>query len=234
MRQKLLAGLVAVLLVVPGAATYAAEVVSAEPAEEAEAAVTTGGAIGTYFASRGKDLLDVFNLKLTLGDAGSILFHARATRLAQVGFGRFAGTKLGFDGPCAGLYGEGRVEYGLSVFYWAWIGRKTNPAGITEEAEKRNWFFGRVDDIKAGDSYREFYDANRPWHTVGGAVSLPFLPGLEAELNPAEAVDFVLSWFDIRGFRVPPPFYKVDNMGERVPAAGSMRWHGQEEFEQYD
>jgi hypothetical protein len=233
MRRKLLAVVVAAFVCTSGIVAVGAEtVVKAAPEEAVEA--PRRNPIAAYFVNRGKDLLDVFNLKLTLGDAGSILFHARATRLAQIGFGRFAGTKVGFDGPCAGLYGEGRVEYGLSVFYWAWIGRKTNPAGITEEAEKRNWFFGRVDDIKAGDTYREFYDANRPWHTIGGAVSLPFLPGLEAELNPAEAVDFVLSFFGVRGFRVPPPFYKVDNMGERVPAAGSMRWHGQEEFEQYD
>lgn len=229
MRGKLL--VVAALVLALGLPAVAGEAVA--PADE-EAAPPKPSPIAQYFTARGKDFLDIFNLKLALGDAGSVLFHARATRLAQIGFGRFAGTKIGFDGPCAGIYGEGRVEYGISIFYWAWIGRKTNPEGITADAVKRNWFFGRVDDIKQGEAYREFYDANRPWHTVGGAVALPFLPGIEAELNPAEAMDFLLGWLSVPGVRVPPPFYKVDNLGERVPAQGCLRWHGQEGFEQYD
>lgn len=233
MRGKLL--VVAALVLALGVNALAAEpAAKADPATEKKAEAATFDPVVKYVVNRAKDLLDIVSVKVSLGDAGSLLVHARATRLAQIGMGRFAGTKLGFDGPCAGLYGEGRVEYGLSIFYWAWIGRKTNPEAITAEATKRNWFFGRVDDIKAGETYREFYDGNRPWHTIGGAFSLPFLPGLEVELNPAEAVDFVISFLGIRGFRIPPPFYKVDNTGEKVPAVGSMRWHGQEEFEQYD
>lgn len=228
MRGKLL--VVAMLVL---AASWTAMAGAVTPTEE-EVAPPKPHPVAQYFLDRGKDFLDIFNLKVGLGDPYSVLFHARATRFAQVGFGRFVGTKVGFDGPCAGIYGEGRVEIGLSIFYWAHIGRKTNPEAITAEAVKRNWFFGRVDDLKATGSYREFHDANRPWHTVGGAVALPFLPSLEAELNPAEAVDFLVSWLAIPGFRVPPPFHKVENAGERVPAQGSMRWHGQEGFEDYE
>ena len=226
MRGKML--IVAALVLALGVNSFAAETAATDDSE-AKAKVKAGplDPVAKYFVNRFKDLADVASVKVTMGDAGSLLFHARATRLAQIGMGRFSGTKLGFDGPCAGLWGEGRVEYGLSVFYWAWIGRKTNPAAITDEAIKRNWFFSRVDDIKAGETYREFYDGNRPWHTLAAAFSLPFLPGLEAELNPAEAVDFVVSFFGIPGFRVPPPFYKVDSEGEKVPAAGCIRWHGQ-------
>ena len=229
MRGKLLVA--AALILALGLNALAGEAVA--PTEE-EAAPPKPSPVAKYFANRGKDFLDIFNMKMTLGDAGSFLFHARATRLAQIGFGRFSGTKVGFDGPAAGIYGEGRVEYGISIFYWAEIGRKTNPEAITEDARKRNWFFSHVDDIKKAENYKEFYDANRPWHTVGAAVSLPFVPGIEVEINPAEAVDFLLSWFNVPGLRVPPPFYKVDNLGERVPAQGCMRWHGQESFEQYD
>ena len=203
-------------------------------ADEEQAAAQQPSATTSYFQNRLKDFADIFSLKLALGDGGSLLGHVRLTRLLQIGGGRFSGTKVGFDGPCSGIYGEGRVEYGLSVFYWAWIGRKASEDGLSEDAVKRNQFFGRIDDIKAAATYREFYDANRAWYTVGGALSLPFLPGFEAELNPAEAVDFLLSWFNVPGLRVPPPFYKVDVTGERVPAPGSIRWHGQEEFEQYD
>ena len=187
-----------------------------------------------YLKDRGKDFLDIFNLKLALSDDLSLLMNVRATRLAQIGFGRFSGTKIGFQGPSAGIYGEGRAEVGLSVFYWAWIGRKCSAAGVTEDAIKTNRFFGRVDDLAATQTYREFYDANRPWHTIGASFALPFLPGIEAEINPAEAVDFVLSLFALRGVRVPPPFHKVDAKGEKVPAPGCIRWHGQEDFERYE
>lgn len=205
-----------------------------EAAEDAKASSTVPSMVLGYLGNRLKDFSDIFSLKLALADGSSVLGHVRLTRLAQVGAGRFSGTKIGFDGPCAGIYGEGRVEYGVSVFYWSWIGRKSSEAGITEQALKRNQFFGRVDDIKEDVQYREFYDGHRPWYTLGASAALPFLPGFEAEVNPAEAVDFVLSIFGVPGLRVPPPFYKVDVAGERVPAVGCIRWHGQEEFEQYD
>ena len=229
MRRKLL--IVAALVVAVGLTALAGEAVA--PDDE-EATPRRPSPLAQYFADRGKDFLDIFNLKLALGDGKSILFHGRATRIAQIGFGRFVGTKVGFDGPCAGIYGEGRVEYGFSIFYWSWIGRKTNPDGLSADAQKRNWFFGHVDDIKDTSKFKEFYDGNRPWYTVGGSVALPFMPGIEAELNPAEAIDFLVSWANIPGLRVPTPFFKVDSLGERIPAQGSMRWHGQEAFEQYE
>ncbi len=208
---------------------------TASVAAEAEGEAKKGPSpVLVYLGNRLKDFSDIFSVKLALADGSSLLGHVRLTRLAQIGAGRFSGTKIGFDGPCAGTYGEGRVEYGVSVFYWAWIGRKWSEAGVTEQAAKRNQFFGKVDDIKADEQYREFYDGHRPWYTIGASAALPFLPGFEVEANPAEAVDFVLSIFGIPGLRVPPPFYKVDVGGERVPAVGCIRWHGQEEFEQYD
>ncbi len=207
-----------------------------QPAAEQPAAAPAAKKcpFATYLDARVKDFLDIFNLKLSLSDDMSFLINVRGTRFAQLGFGRFSGTKVGFEGPSAGMYGEGRTEVGISVFYWAWIGRKTSPRGITADAEKTNRFFGRVDDLAATSTYREFYDANRPWHTVGASFALPFMPGIEAEINPAEAIDFFLSLFNVRGLRVPPPFYKVDIKGEKVPAPDSIRWHGQEDFEQYE
>jgi hypothetical protein len=204
-------------------------------AEEAAPPPAAKTPLCKYLTARGNDFLDIFNLKLSLSDDMSFLVNVRGTRFAQIGFGRFSGTKIGFQGPSAGIYGEGRTEVGISVVYLAWIGRKTSPRGINEDAQKTNRFFGRADDIKGGP-YREYYDAGRPWHTVGATIALPFLPGIEAEINPAEAVDFLLSFFDVRGLRIPPPFYKVDSVpkGERIPAPDSIRWHGQQEFEQYE
>ncbi|MBM4032582.1 MAG: hypothetical protein FJ291_12460 [Planctomycetes bacterium] len=236
MRRRLSALVMVGVLFTPGLAALAAEAATPQPAPEEAPPPPKRDAFRRYLVARGNDFLDIFNLKLALSDDMSFLINARATRAAQIGFGRFSGTKVGFEGTSAGIYGEGRTEVGLSVFYWAWIGRKTSPAGINEDAQKTNRFFGRVDDIKAAPTYREFYDANRPWHTFGLSFALPFMPGIEAEFNPAEAVDFFLSLLNARGVRVPPPFQKVDTIpkGERVPMPGCIRWHGQEDFEQYD
>ena len=236
MQRLSLAAALAVLALGVGTGVYAQEAPApANPAaEEAGPPPAKHNPVAQYFINRGKDFLDIFDLKLALSDDASLLAHVRATKFAQIGLGRFCGTKVGFQGASAGIYGEGRVEGGISIFYWAWIGRKTSKKGITEDAERTNRFFGHVEDIKAAATYRQFYDANRPWHTLGFAFALPFLPGIEAEVNPAEAIDFVLSWISIRGVRVPPPFYKVEVEGEKVPAPNSIRWHGQEEFEQYE
>lgn len=224
------------LVVVALVAALGVTALAGAPAEEEQAPPKKKCPMPKFLQDRGKDFLDIFNLKLTLGDARSFLIHARATRFAQLGFGHFVGTKIGFDGPSAGIFGEGRIEYGFSIFYWAEIGRRTNKEALTADAIQRNTFFSRVDDIKAAETYREYYDGNRAWHTVGGTVSLPCLPGIEAYLNPAEAVDFLLSWIPVPGFRVPPPFQMAPdaNIGEKYPAPNAIRWHGQEEFEQYD
>jgi len=234
MRRRVLAVVLVGCLFAQAAASLAAEAAAAPAGEQAAAPRHKRCLVMRYLLARGKDFLDIFNLKLALSDDLSFLVNVRATRLAQIGFGRFSGTKIGFQGPSAGIYGEGRVEVGISVFYWAWIGRKCSAAGVTEDALKTNRFFGAVDDLAATQAYREFYDANRPWHTIGASFALPFLPGIEAEINPAEAVDFVLSIFGIRGLRVPPPFHKIAGKGERVPAPDSLRWHGQEDCENYD
>jgi len=235
MRSLLLTAVLAGLVVALGTDGLAAEAVAqTSPAEQEEAPEVKQSPMARYCRARTRDFLDIFNLKLALSDGASMLMHVRATRFAQIGAGRFAGTKVGFQGASAGIYGEGRLEVGVSVFYWAWIGRKTTKKGITEDALKTNCFFGNVEDIKAEETYKEYYDANRPWHTLGFAFALPFLPGIEAEFNAAEGVDFFLSLFNLRGVRIPPPFYKVEVHGEKIPARGCIRWHGQEEFEQYD
>ena len=140
-------------------ASYASDAPPKMAAPQAEAGATSKQAAampsGNYFANRFDDFLDIFNLQLLLGDSRTIFVNVRATRFAQLGLGRFCGTKVGFDGPCAGTYGEGRVEAGISVFYWSWIGRHTNKKLITADAEKRNWFFGEIEDITDSSKYRE-------------------------------------------------------------------------------
>ncbi|NQT85322.1 hypothetical protein HQ560_01070 [bacterium] len=236
MRRSFLTIALASLVLASGLAVQAADAlaVPGPTGVEAEQAPKKTNPVVKYFCNRGKDFSDIFNLKIALGDGGSLLANVRLTRLLQIGGGRFKGTKIGFQGPSAGIYGEGRVEAGLSVFYWAWIGRRTSDKSISAHAQKTNRFFGHVEDILVSESYHEYYDANRPWYTVGGAFALPFLPGIEAEVNPAEAVDFVLSWIPIPAFRIPPPFYKTTVDGEKIPAPYSIRWHGQEQFEKYD
>lgn len=238
MRTGLLPVVLAAFIGLVAMASYASDAPPKTAAPQAEASAMSKQAAAApssnYLANRVDDFLDIFNLKLLLGDSSTILVHVRATRFAQLGVGRFCGTKIGFDGPCAGTYGEGRVEAGISVFYWSWIGRHADKKLITADAEKRNWFFGQIDDITDSSKYREYFDGNRPWDTIGATFAIPLLPGFEAYINPAEAIDFVFSLFGTDMFRVPPPFRKHMVNGERIPDPGSLRWHGQEQYEQYE
>jgi len=238
MRIRLLPVALATLVSLVALASYAADTAPKMVAPKAEAAPpakqAAAASSGGYLANRFDDFLDIFNLKLMMGDERTIFFHVRATRFLQVGLGRFCGTKVGFDGTSAGTYGEGRIEAGLSVFYWSWIGRHVDKKLITADAERRNWFFGQMDDITDSSKYREYFDGNRPWDTLGASFALPFLPGIEAYIDPAEAVDFALSFFAIDMLRVPPPFRKHEVNSERIPDPTTLRWHGQEQYEQYD
>jgi hypothetical protein len=238
MRIRLLPVVLAALVSLLALASYAAETLPKMSAPQAEGVLPVKQAAAdssdNYLTNRVDDFLDILDLKLLMGDSGTFFLHVRATRFLQLGLGRFCGTKVGFDGSCSGTYGEGRIEAGLSVFYWSWIGRHADKKLITADAEKRNWFFSQIDDITDSSKYREYFDGNRPWHTIGATLALPFLPGLEAYINPAEAVDFVFSLFGTQMLRVPPPFRKHMVNGERIPDPSTLRWHGQEQYEQYD
>ena len=194
-------------------------------------------AIGGYLWARVRDLGDIVTLKLGWGNYRSIGFQAKATSLIQIGAGNFEGWVFAIDRGCVGTMKEAEMELGLSLFYLGWISRQV--VWETEDAKKRNVFFGDVGEKKAItlEEIKMYDDENSHPMQVGAQVQLPCLPKIELFVNLGEIFDFPLSFFHIGGFRVPQPFYKQDGpdgeKGERIPAP-SIFWHGQEEYERYE
>ena len=191
-------------------------------------------AIGGYIWARVRDLGDIVTLKLGWGTHRSIGVQARATKLVQIGAGSFEGWVVAIDRGCVGVMKEAEIEAGVSIFYISYVGRKVT--WQTKDAERRNVFYGDVGE-KGELTFEDlnlYDDENAHPGSVGAQVQLPFLPKIEAFVNLGEVPDFVLGFFHIGGFRVPPAFHKQDGPeGERVPAP-SIFWHGQERFENYE
>ena len=103
-------------------------------------------AIGGYFGNRFRDLADILTLKLGWGNYRSIGFQLRLTTLAQIGLGNFEGWVFAIDRGCVGVMKEAELEGGVSFLYPSVIARKVK--WQTEEAKKKNIFFGDVGEEK--------------------------------------------------------------------------------------
>jgi len=193
--------------------------------------------IGGYLWNRFRDLADVVTLKLGWGTDRSLGAQLRLCYPLQVGAGIFEGYVLAIDHGCIGIMEEAEVEAGVSIYYPSWIARKV--IWQTEEARKRNLFFGDVGEKGevSLDAMKMYDDENQGWLTSTAQVQLPYLPKIEVTVNWGEIPDFVLSFFGL--FRVPPKFHKVPGpdgeKGELIPAPSSIYWHGQdEEYERHE
>jgi len=190
-----------------------------------------------YLGNRLRDLGDILTLKLGWGTHRSLGFQARVIGPVQVGAGIFEGWVFAIDRGCLGTMKEAEIEGGISILYPTYIARKVS--WQTEEAARRNVFFGDVGDAGALtlDALKEYDDGNQSWFTTTAQAQLPCLPKIEITLHWGEVFDFPLSLFGVDGLRVPPAFYKEDGPdgkgGERIPAP-SIFWHGQEKHERYE
>ena len=191
----------------------------------------------SYVGDRLRDLADVVTFKFGWGTARSLGFQVRLCYPIQVGAGVFEGWVFAVDRGCVGTMKEAEIEGGISIFYPAYIARKV--IWQTEDAKRRNVFFGDVGDKKAllPEDLKMYDDENQNPLTSTVQLQLPCLPKIELSINWAELFDFPLSIFNLDKFRVPPPFQKQagpdGEEGERIPAP-SIFWHGQEKYENYE
>jgi len=190
--------------------------------------------IGDYLWARVRDFSNIFTIKLGWGTDRAIGFQVRAIRPLQVGLGSFEGYQFAMDRGCVGVMKEASLEGGISIFYPSYIVRQVNSQ--TDDAKRRNVFFNDVGETGelSGDAMKYYDDNNQGWFTSTVKFMLPYLPKVEVSVHWGEAIDFPLSFFQIPGLRVPPPFYKrPDADGEEMIPAPSIFWHGQERFEKY-
>jgi len=194
-------------------------------------------AIGGYLWARVRDFGDIFTFKFGWGTYRSIGVQARIIYPIQIGAGIFEGWVFAIDRGCVATMKEVEVEGGISIFYPSYIARKV--IWQTDDAERRNVFFGDVGDKKelTLEDLKMYDDENQHALTSTAQVQLPCLPRIELSVHWGELFDFPLSFFQISGLRVPAPFHKQDGPdgenGERIPAP-SIFWHGQEKYESYE
>jgi len=204
------------------------------PPSQEEAEHGAGTVLGEYVGNRFRDLADIVTLRLGWGTDMSLGFQLRLIRPLQIGLGTFSGYIFAVDHGCVGVMKQAEFEGGLSIFYVGYLARKVR--WQTKEAERRNIFFNNVGEKGelTMDQLVMYDDKNQGWLTSTVMVELPYLPKVELTLNWGEVPDFLLSVFGVSGFRVPPPFHKIDGPnGERIPAPSSIFWHGQETYESY-
>ena len=212
------------------------EPIPKQPVEKKEK-VDPLGAIGSYLWARVRDFGDIFTFKFGWGTHRSIGFQARALYPLQIGAGIFEGWVFAIDRGCVGTMKEANLECGVSIFYPTYIARKV--VWQTDDAKRRNVFFGDVGDKEelTPEDLKLYDDENQHALSSTLQVQLPCLPRIELSVNWGELFDFPLSFFQIGGLRVPPPFHKQvgpdGEKGERIPAP-SIFWHGQEKYEKYD
>lgn len=137
-----------------------------------------------YFLSRWYDLVDIVDF--SIGAGPGFLINARATKLAQVGFGYSDAYRVGFRGRSAGVWREKRLEAGVSILYYQKIKRE-RVTGWVED------FRSDKMDLDTATVYRD--NADRSFLGIGGTFHALIL--VDVNVRPAQAADWVLGWFGI-------------------------------------
>lgn len=160
-----------------------------------------GAKILLYPVNRVVDLLDMFHLDLGFG----LGLHANvhATRMAQLGAGGAATSRLGFDGRKAGMYNETRSEVSVLPF--------------SIESYSQNGTLGNFGTYDTATQREQLYQDVRDYYEVGAAVTAGIV-GVQFDVRPSGVVDFLAGWvtLDPQADDLPIRFTrnKVFNFGE--------------------
>ena len=137
-----------------------------------------------YFLSRWYDLCDCVDF--SVGGGPGFLINARATKLAQIGFGYSDAYHVGFRGRSAGFWREKRKEVGVSLLYYQKIKRER----ITGWVES---FRSDKMDLDTSAVYANAVDRG----FTGVGVTVHALVLVDVNVRPMQALDFVAGWFTI-------------------------------------
>ena len=150
--------------------------------------------LGIYVADRFHDLMDIAQFDLAVGDG--FLLNAHATKFLQVGGGYMNnGLRWGHLKRGWGAWSDDRVEGGIACgfnLYWEDVERQAvwgTPGLFTN------------DYAYEGPDYLDSHGRN--WSDIGAHAHL-FWIGLNANVSPFEAVDFVTGIFGLPNIYLTP------------------------------
>ena len=155
-----------------------------------------------YFAARGADFMDIFELNV---GAGTGLHFAAELAPIRVSYGHYEGSKFGMMGRSAGTWDETRSELFIGLhqlLHWEKEPCWGNGFLFTPEETRRHSALPHPDDYDRRTFYEEwnwvtrFEDHEKAWMDVGAEVFL-FCVGVEVGVSPHELCDFVLGIFTV-------------------------------------
>jgi hypothetical protein len=150
--------------------------------------------VPVYFWDRFLDLTDI--VQLDLGFGGGALFNVHVTKGFQVGAGYRDAVCFGFLPRSFGMWYEEREEVGLAIAFTPF-----HELYYKEYAREGLWGTTTLFDH---DVYVEGQDSlsHEATHNFDIGVSLHFLMGMDVNVSPFQAFDFVFGWFGMP-FLVP-------------------------------
>lgn len=157
-----------------------------------------------YFAARGLDLMDIFEVNL---GAGTGLMAAVAVEPVKIGFGWYQSSKFGIDGRSCGTWDECRNEMFIGLHQLTcWHKRPCYGNGylFTRPVFKRHNRLRDPNDHSRLRFYEEwgwitrFEDHEKQWLDLNIEVHLLFI-GADLGLSLQEAADFALGIFTVDG-----------------------------------
>lgn len=139
---------------------------------------------GRYFRSRFYDMLDIVDF--SVGAGPGFLVNVHATKLAQAGIGYSRMWQAGMRGRSFGVWKETRTEVGVSLLYYQRVNRE-RLSGWVESF--------RADKMDLDTS--AVYANNNDRSFTGVGFTVHALLGVNVNVRPAQAADFVLGWLTI-------------------------------------
>jgi hypothetical protein len=167
-----------------GCSSAPAALPDAGRAADPEPEATRRSSVLRYFANRGRDFVDMFGLRFSVGEG--FVINPQFTKFLMFGQEVYDVAKVGFYGRNGGAWHEESTGGGVLFLY-------------DNASFERDPYWGTVTPV-AGETHTNIrgfrsYRGERDIGDVG--VTLHFLVGLGAEIRLTEVADFVVGLFGV-------------------------------------
>ena len=144
-----------------------------------------------YFASRGKDFLDIFALKLSYNRPLSGMIHVRVCKGLEIGLGHFNGWKVGFEKCGIGVLSERKTAGGVFA-YDSWIVQKVHwQTNEAYERSLRNHGRHAAQVLLTAEDLEHRTRYLNARNTILALLELGAVPGINDEQNQMRLIDCI-------------------------------------------